>query len=56
VVAVVVGDPIWLRSSRLRRIGSWNSGKLRVAEFLCVCLASGVWMSPICGRSIMRAL
>jgi len=37
-------------------ISSWNGGWLRVVEFLCVCLGSGVFMSNIYVRSSMRAL
>ena len=40
----------------MREIGSVKGVWLRADGFLCVCLASSVWMCPICGRSIVRAL
>ena len=40
----------------MRGMGSWIGRWLRVVRFLCVCLGSRVSMSPICGRSSMRAL
>ena len=43
-------------SIRFWRMGSSNGGWLRVVEILGVCLGSRVLMSPICGRSSMRAL
>ena len=56
VLALVDSLPGRYRSTRLWGIGSMHSGWLRVAGFVCVRLAPGIWMSPICGSSKMRAL
>ena len=56
VLAVVVALPIWWRSIRVRGVGRINGGGLRVVGFVFVCLASGVWMSPICGMSTVRVI
>ncbi len=56
VFVVVDGLPSWYRYVRLRGVGNWNGGWLRVVGFFCLCVGSGVVMLPICGRSSIRAV